>query len=221
MSPTRTAKAAAAGAPERLPWTGVDEADRLIAADPNALLIGFMLDQQVTVQKAFTGPLVIRERLGTLDPRKLAVMDPQRMREAFATPPAVHRFPSAMADRVRTLCELIAGEYGGDASRIWREAADAKDLVARLGRVPGIGPMKARTILALLTSQYGVRPPGWEKVVPDHPTLGQVTTADELAEYQAGKRAFKAQMRAQGLDPAKAMMSSHGKKVTTTKGRTR
>jgi len=222
MSPTRSATAAAAGAPERLPWTGVDEADRLIAADPNALLIGFMLDQQVTVQKAFTGPLVIRERLGTLDPRKLAAMDPQRMRDAFATPPAVHRFPSAMADRVRSLCELVAGEYGGDASRLWREAADAKELVARLGRLPGIGPMKARTILALLTTQYGVRPPGWEKVVPDHPTLGQVSTPEELAEYQAGKRAWKAQMRAQGLDPAKATPPPRARKAATTqKGRTR
>lgn len=194
---------AAAGAPERLPWTGDDEADRLIAADPNALLIGFMLDQQVTVQKAFSGPLVIRERLGTLDPRKLAALDPQRMRDAFARPPAVHRFPSAMADRVRSLCTHITTEYGGDAARLWREAADAKDLVARLGKLPGIGPMKARTILVLLTKQYGVHPQGWEKLLPDHPTLGDVSTPEELADYQAGKRAWKAEMRARGLDPAK------------------
>lgn len=197
MATTRTATAAA-GAPARLPWTGDDAADRLIAADPNALLIGFMLDQQVTVQKAFSGPLVIRRRLGTLDPRKLARMDPQRMREAFATPPAVHRFPQAMADRVRSLCEHLAAEYGGDASRVWSEAKDARDLVARLGKLPGIGPMKAKTILSLLTRQYGVRPAGWEKVLPDHPTLGEVTTPEELAAYQAQKRAFKAQMRAEG-----------------------
>jgi uncharacterized HhH-GPD family protein len=193
----------AAGAPSRLPWTGVDEADRLIAADPNALLIGFMLDQQVTVQKAFSGPLAIRERLGTLDPAKLGAMDPQVMRDAFAKPPAVHRFPGAMADRVRALCTLVATEYGGDASRLWREAADAKELTVRLGKLPGIGPMKARTILALLTKQYGVHPPGWEAVVPNHPTLGDVTTPDELAEYQAQKRAWKAQMRAKGPDPDK------------------
>jgi uncharacterized HhH-GPD family protein len=208
MTTTKTATAAAAGAPERLPWTGNDEADRLIAADPNALLIGFMLDQQVTVQKAFSGPLVIRERLGSLDPARLAAMDAAKMRAAFARPPAVHRFPAAMADRVRSLCALVTAEYGGDASRLWREAADAKELVARLGRLPGIGPMKARTILALLTTQYGVRPPGWEKVVPDHPTLGQVSTSEQLAEYQAHKRAWKAEMRAQGLDPAKQMMAS-------------
>jgi uncharacterized HhH-GPD family protein len=198
-----TTRTAAAGAPQRLPWTGDDEADRLIAADPNALLIGFMLDQQVTVQKAFRGPLDIRRRLGTLDPKKLAAMDPQKLREAFATPPAVHRFPGAMADRVRSLCALLVAEYGGDASRIWREAGDARDLVARISRLPGIGPMKARSILALLTTQYGVRPAGWEKVVPDFPTLGEVTTPEELAAYQEGKRAWKAQMRAQGLDPAK------------------
>src|SRR5258708_28327572 len=112
-----TTKPAAAGALARLPWTGDEEADKLIAADPNALLIGFMLDQQVTVQKAFSGPLVIRERLGTLDPRKLAEMDPQRMRDAFAKPPAVHRFPSAMPDRVRSLCAMLAAQYGGQASK--------------------------------------------------------------------------------------------------------
>lgn len=195
---TTTTTRAKAGAPERLPWTGNDEADRLIAADPNALLIGFMLDQQVTVQKAFSGPLVIRERLGTLDPAGLAAMDPERMRQAFATPPAVHRFPRAMADRVRDLCTLLAAEYGGDAARIWREARDAPDLVKRLGGLPGIGPMKARTILHLLTAQYGVRPKGWEQAVPGHPTLGGVTTPEELAEYQAMKRAHKAQMRAEG-----------------------
>ena len=217
MTPTSSATAAA-GAPERLPWSGIDEADRLIAADPNALLIGFMLDQQVTVQKAFSGPLVIRERLGTLDPRKLAALDRQRMRDAFATPPAVHRFPAAMADRVRSLCTLIAAEYGGDGSRVWRDAVDAKDLVARLGRLPGIGPMKARTILALLTTQYAVRPPGWEKVVPDFPTLGQVTTPEELAEYQAHKRAWKAQMRAQGVDPGKHTIAA-GKSGATGRKR--
>lgn len=195
---THTTAKAAAGAPERLPWTGDAEADRLIAADPNALLIGFLLDQQVTVQQAFSGPRLIRERLGTLDPGALAAMDPERVRTAFAGPPAVHRFPSSMADRVRSLCALLAAEYGGDASRLWREAADAKDLMARLGRLPGIGPMKAKTILALLAGQYGVRPAGWEKLVPDHATLAGVTTSEELAAYQAQKRAWKAQMRAEG-----------------------
>jgi uncharacterized HhH-GPD family protein len=192
-----------AGAPERLPYSGDDEADRLIAADPNALLIGFVLDQQVTVQKAFAGPLEIRRRLGTIDPRKLAGIDPERMREAFATPPAIHRFPGAMADRVRAMATHLATEFDGDASRVWRDATTADEIRQRLATLPGIGPMKSRTILALLAKQYGVRPPGWEKAIPDFPTLADVTTTEELAEYQAGKRAWKAQLRAQGLDPGK------------------
>lgn len=200
MSPTKTATAAPrqAAAPARLPWTGDDDADRLIAADPNALLIGFLLDQQVTVQKAFSGPLVIRQRLGTLDPGELAAMGPQKMREAFATPPAVHRFPSAMADRVRSLCAVIATDYQGDASRIWGEAADAADFVKRLGKLPGIGPMKAKTILSLVTRQYGVTLAGADKLLPAHPTLGEVATREELTQYQTQKRAWKAEMRAQG-----------------------
>src|SRR5258708_34530432 len=113
-----TTNPAAAGALARLPWTGDEEADQVIAADPNALLIGFLLDQQVTVQKAFSGPLAIRERLGTLDPRKLAAMDPQRVRDAFTKPPAIHRFPSAMADRVRALSAMLIADYDGDASKL-------------------------------------------------------------------------------------------------------
>jgi uncharacterized HhH-GPD family protein len=202
MTTARTAPAAA-GAPQRLPYSGDDEADRLIAADPNALLIGFVLDQQVTVQKAFAGPLEIRHRLGTIDPKKLARIDPQRMRDAFATPPAIHRFPGAMAERVHAVATLIATEYGGDASRIWRDAASAAEIKQRLAKLPGIGPMKSRTIIGLLAKQYGVRPPGWEQAIPDFPTLADVTTPEELAEYQSGKRAWKAQLRSQGLDPSK------------------
>jgi uncharacterized HhH-GPD family protein len=189
--------------PDRLHFTDSDEANELIASDPLALLVGFVLDQQVTVQKAFAGPLEIRKRLGTIDPKRLAGIDPQRMREAFATPPAIHRFPGAMADRVRAMATHLATEFGGDASRIWRDAESVDVIKQRLARLPGIGPMKSRTILGLLAKQYGVRPPGWETAIPDFPTLADVTTAAELAEYQAGKRAWKAQMRAQGLDPAK------------------
>jgi uncharacterized HhH-GPD family protein len=199
MSPTKTAAARTGpAAPARLPWTGDDESDRLIAADPNALLIGFLLDQQVTVQKAFSGPAVIRQRLGTLDPAALAAMDPQKLRQAFATPPAVHRFPAAMADRVRSLCAMLAAEYQGDASRVWREAADAADVMRRLGRLPGIGPMKAKTILSLLVHQHGLQLAGAEKLLPSHPTLGEVSTPEELTQYQTQKRAWKAEMRAQG-----------------------
>ena len=184
------------GPPQQLPWTGDADADRLNAAAPVALLIGFVLDQQVTVQQAFSGPLEIRRRLGTLDPVKLAAVDPVRMREAFAGRPAIHRFPKAMADRVQALCVEIVDTYAGDAEAIWRDAADAEDLRRRLGRLPGFGPMKAATVLRLLTFQFGLRPGGYERLLPDHPTLGDVTTAEELTAYQTQKRAHKAALRA-------------------------
>lgn len=195
--------ATTASGPASLPYSGIAEADRLIATDPNALLIGFLLDQQVTVQKAFAGPLEIKRRLGTLDPRQLAAMDPERMREAFATPPAVHRFPGAMAERVRALCALLVADYGGDAARIWKDAPSIDELRKRLSKLPGIGPMKSMVVSSLLAKQFGVRPPGWEKAMPEFMTLADVTTAQQLDEYQAGKRAWKASLRAQGLDPAK------------------
>ncbi len=187
--------------PDHLPFTGNPDADALLAADPLALLIGFALDQQVTVQKAFSGPLELRNRIGGLDGAAIATMDFEALETAFRTPPALHRFPGNMAKRVRDLCAAIADGYGNDASRIWTEAADAKDLHARLIGLPGIGEMKAGTILALLGQRYGIKPGGWEELRPKHPTLGDVDSAEALAEYQAGKRAMKAEMRAQGKRP--------------------
>jgi uncharacterized HhH-GPD family protein len=187
--------------PDHLPFTGDPDADRLIATDPLALLIGFALDQQVTVQKAFSGPLELQRRVGTLDAKTIATMDDERLDAAFRTPPALHRFPGNMAKRTRDLCAAVATEYGGDASRIWADAADAKDLYARLIALPGIGEMKAGTIVALLGKRYGIKPAGWAEVIPDHPTLGDVDSAEALADYQAGKRARKAELRAQGQRP--------------------
>ncbi len=136
--------------PDRLPFTGDPDADALIATNPLALLIGFALDQQVTVQKAFSGPLEMQRRAVPLDAAAIAAMDPEALATVFRTPPAIHRFPGNMAGRVQDLCAAIASGYGGDASRIWSEAADAKDLYKRLIALPGIGEMKAGTILALL-----------------------------------------------------------------------
>lgn len=184
--------------PDHLPFTGNPEADALIATDPLALLIGFVLDQQVTVQKAFGGPLELRRRIGALDAAAIAAMDPEALATAFRTPPALHRFPGTMTVRVRDLCAEIAQQYGGDASRVWAGAVDARDLVARLVALPGIGEMKAATILALLGNRYGIRPAGWEDVRPKHPTLGDVDSAEALAAYQAGKRALKAEARTTG-----------------------
>jgi uncharacterized HhH-GPD family protein len=189
-------------APDRLPFTGDDDADRFLVSDPFALLVGFVLDQQVTVQKAFAGPSDLNRRLGHLDPARLAAMDPEALATVFRERPALHRFPGAMAERVQTLARTVAEEYGGDASRIWREARDGRDLEARLRTLPGIGEMKARTIIAVLVNRFDVRPPGWEQVMPTTPTLGDVDSPEALAEYQAGKRAMKAAARAAKEDSA-------------------
>jgi uncharacterized HhH-GPD family protein len=181
--------------PELLPWTGDADADRLIAQDPNALLIGFALDQQVTVQKAFSGPLEIRRRLGHLDPARIATTDPDELERVFRERPAIHRFPGSMAKRVQALCAFVADRYDGQAARVWTQAADADDLRARLAELPGIGDMKVRSLLATLVKQFGVRPAGYERVLPTHPTLGDVDSPEALAAYQAAKRAHKAEMR--------------------------
>ena len=179
-----------------LPFTGNDEADRLLETDPNALLYGFLLDQQVTLQKAFSGPLEIKQRVGTLDPGTIAAMDPAKLENAFRERPAIHRFPANMAHRTQELAAAIARDYDGDASRIWREAKSGKDLEQRLMALPGIGEMKAKTLIGIIGKRFGVKPPGWDEVAPTHHTLADVDSAETLADYQAGKRAKKAAMRA-------------------------
>lgn len=183
---------------DQLPFTGDPEADRLIATDPLALLIGFALDQQITLQKAFAGPRDIRQRLGYLDAATIAATDPARLDAVFRERPAIHRFPGAMAGKVQQLCAVIATEYDNDAGRIWRDAATGPEIRSRLMALPGIGEMKARTILAVLSKQLGVNPPGMADVLPDHPTLGDAGTPEAVAAYQAAKRAHKAELRAQG-----------------------
>jgi uncharacterized HhH-GPD family protein len=182
--------------PDTLPYTGNVEADRLLAQDPFALLVGFVLDQQVPLQKAFAGPFDLRRRVGTLDPAQIAGMETERLESAFRERPALHRFPGNMARRTQALAEAIVRDYGGDAARVWRDAKDGEELERRLLSLPGIGEMKARTIIGILGKRFGVRPPGWESFAPDHQSLADVDSADSLAEYQAGKRAYKAQMRA-------------------------
>ena len=184
--------------PDRLTFTGDDEANHLLVAEPLALLIGFALDQQVTVQKAFFGPLEIRRRAGTLDAAKLAAIEPEAFADLFRQRPAIHRFPGSMAGKVQALCAAVARDYAGDASRIWTEASDARDLEKRLLGLPGIGPMKAKTLLAILGKRFGIKPAGWDEVAPKTPTLGDVDSPEALARYQAGKRAYKAVLRAGG-----------------------
>lgn len=181
---------------DRLHFTGDDEADRLLVDEPLALLIGFVLDQQVTVQIAFTGPLKLKRRLGTLDAAAIASMDPVELEAVFREKPALHRFPSNMAKRTQDLCAHVTEEYGGDASRLWKEAPDAAELQARIAALPGFGDMKVASFTAVLAKLLGVRPPGIDEVLPSYPTMGDVKSAKALEQYQAKKRAAKAARRA-------------------------
>ena len=174
--------------PERLHFTDSDEANALIATDPMALLIGFVLDQQVSVQKAFSGPLAIRERLGTLDAAALAGAD---LEPVFRERPAIHRFPASMARRVHDLAVHIRDQYDGDAARVWTDAADSTALRANLSALPGFGEMKIKALGAVLAKRFDVA--AAQDLVPGHPTLGDVDSAQALADYQAAKRAHKAE----------------------------
>jgi uncharacterized HhH-GPD family protein len=187
---------ATATRPDRLHFTGNDDADALIARDPFALLVGFALDQQVPVSTAFSGPLKIKQRLRTLDPPEIANTDPAKLEAAFREKPAVHRFPGTMAQRVQDLARVISEDYGGDAERVWTQARDGQDLKARLASLPGFGDMKVRAMLGVLSKRFGLQLEGMDEVVPKHPTLGDVDSPEALAEYQAKKRAHKAEMRA-------------------------
>ncbi len=181
---------------DRLHLTGDDRADRLLASDPMALLIGFALDQQVPVQKAFSGPQVLLERLGSIDAKALATVDAAELEAAAKGPPAIHRFPSAMAKRVREVAAHVVNTYDGDAARIWTDASDARDLKRRIAALPGFGEMKVASLFAVLVRQLGLEPAGYEEELPTHPTLGDVDSPEALAEYQATKRAAKAASRA-------------------------
>jgi uncharacterized HhH-GPD family protein len=176
--------------PDRLHFTGSDEADELLAQEPMALLVGFALDQQVPVQKAFSGPLVLRERLGSLDPAAIAAAD---LDPIFREKPAIHRYPGAMAGKVQALAVHIRDVYDGDAARVWTEAASTDDLRARLAALPGFGEMKVTSLGAVLAKRFGVT--AAEGLIPWHPTLGDVDSAQALAEYQAAKRVHKAEWK--------------------------
>ena len=184
---------------DRLHFTDSDEANELIARDPLALLIGFALDQQITVQKAFSGPLVLQERLGALDAQQIAEAD---LEPVFRERPAIHRFPGSMAKRVHDLAAHITDTYDGDAARVWTDATTSEELRANLEALPGFGTMKVDAVAAVLARRFDVALA--EDLVPDHPTLGDVDSPAALADYQAGKRAQKAAARAAKAAAAQA-----------------
>jgi uncharacterized HhH-GPD family protein len=176
--------------PEQLFFTENEDANRLLAEDPFALLVGFALDQQITVQQAFQGPLRLKQRVGTLDPKTLARTD---LEPAFREKPAIHRFPGNMAQRVQDLAAVVAEEYDGDASRIWRDAKDGADLKKRIGGLPGFGDMKIRALTGVLAKRFDVKVA--QEVAPSHHTLGDVDSAQALIDYQAAKKAYKASLK--------------------------
>jgi uncharacterized HhH-GPD family protein len=174
--------------PDRLYFTDSDEANALIAADPMALLVGFALDQQVSVQKAFAGPLALRERLGSIAPATLAAAD---LDPVFREKPAIHRFPGSMASRVHELAVHVCERYDGDAAKVWTDALDARSLRANLEALPGFGEMKVKALGSVLAKRFGVAEA--VALVPAHPTLGDVDSPQALADYQAAKRLHKAE----------------------------
>jgi uncharacterized HhH-GPD family protein len=174
--------------PNRLYFTNSDESNELIAKDPMALLIGFALDQQVTVEKAFSGPLAIKKRVGTLDPAKLAATD---LEPVFLEKPAIHRFPTKMAERVHDLAVTVRDDYDGDAARVWKDAKNSDQLRANIESLPGFGEMKVKSLGAVLAKRYKLAKA--KGLVPPHPTLGDVDSPQALRDYQTAKKAHKAE----------------------------
>lgn len=185
--------------PDRLYFTDSDEANELIAKDPMALLIGFVLDQQVSVQKAFSGPLALQQRLGTLDAGAIAAAD---LEPIFREKPAIHRFPGSMAGRVHNLAVHVVEEYDGDAARVWTDAKDGDALRVNIEALPGFGEMKVKALGAVLAKRFKVK--AAKHLVPPHPTLGDVDSAQALVDYQAAKRAHKLSLKSSAPPPARS-----------------
>lgn len=177
--------------------TGDETADKVLSDDPFALLLGMLLDQQYPMEHAFRGPAKLLERFGTLDPTQIASADPAEFAALCAVTPAVHRFPGSMATKIQAVAAEVVDVYGGDASRIWTEAATGADLVKRVMALPGFGKQKAQIFTALVAKQLGVRPDGWEKAVGDYSLEGHRSVADVVDPESLGKvRAYKKEKKA-------------------------
>lgn len=178
--------------PESLPWTNNPDADRLLAEDSLALLIGMLLDQQFPMERAFFGPYLLQERLGgPLDAGEIADWDPEEFATIFRGPPAIHRYPASMAKRTQALCRTLVDEYDGAAERLWNEAEDGRDLYKRLKSLPGYGEMKSRVFVGILGKRMGVQPRGWEDEAAQRPSIADVARWEDVAELRAMKREMK------------------------------
>jgi uncharacterized HhH-GPD family protein len=176
-------------------WTDNPAANELLESDPLALLIGLVLDQQVKMEKAFGGPFELKQRLGHLDVKKIARMDPDKLNAIFRERPALHRFPGSMATRVQALCQAVVEDYGGDAGAVWRDVASGDELAARIKKLPGFGDMKSKILVAILAKRFGVRPKGWEKQAASWHTVADVDSVESMAKAREVKREMKAKAR--------------------------
>ncbi|MEU2662669.1 HhH-GPD-type base excision DNA repair protein [Micromonospora sp. DT46] len=179
------------------------EANELVNRDPLALLLGMVLDQQVPMEKAFSSPYVLAQRLGRdLDARELADHDPEALVALFARPPALHRFPKAMAARVQEVCRALVDRYDGDAAGLWSDVGDGRELLRRVGELPGFGRQKAQIFVALLGKRFGVTPKDWREAAGDygdpdaHRSVADVTDADSLRRVREYKQQMKAAAKA-------------------------
>jgi uncharacterized HhH-GPD family protein len=179
--------------PEQLHFTESEEANRLLATDDLAVLIGMLLDQQFPMERAFFGPQLLKDRLGEeLDAGRLASTDLAKLEEIFKGPPAIHRYPASMAKRTQDLCQMIVDDYGGEASVIWTTAESGDELLRRLRALPGFGEGKSRIFVGLLGKRLGVQPEGWEAAAADWPSIADVAKFDDVLELREQKRLMKA-----------------------------
>ena len=182
-----------------------EDADALLERDPLALLVGMVLDQQIPLEKAFSSPFVLTERMGhDLDAREIAEYDPEALVELFSTPPALHRFPRSMALRVQEVCRALVERYDGDVTGVWRDVEDGRELLKRLKGLPGFGEQKAKIFVALLGKQRGITPDGWREAAGDYGevdsyrSVADIVDKDSLVKVRRFKQEMKAKAKAKG-----------------------
>lgn len=183
--------------PDQLPFTESEEANRLLAEDGLAVLLGMLLDQQFPMERAFYGPQLLKERLGgELDEERIANWDPDDLAQVFRGPPAIHQYWSAMSKRAQALCQVLVDEYDARAENLWETVDTGAELLKRLKALPGFGNDKSRIFVGLLGKRLGVRPEGWEDKAADWPSIADVASFDDVAVLREKKRAMKAAKKA-------------------------
>lgn len=174
-------------------FTYDDDANRLLAQNPMALLVGLTLYQQVPVEKAFSAPLELQRRLGApLTARLIADTDPDQLEAVFREKPALHRFPANMAKRTAAVAEHILATYDGDPAAIWTNVAESGELFSRLEALPGFGEYKATVTFTILAKRYGVQPAGWEEMLAEFPTVADIESSDDIEAFKVRKKEWKA-----------------------------